>query len=282
MARWKGLPDALDPHVRELVVRLRELKDRQGLSIAALATRTGFGKSSWDRYLNGRAVPPEEAVRAAALLCGVEPAPLLELRELAAAAGTEAVPGTDAVPPPDEANGDDGLPGPGRSTPPDASEAAVPGGRRAPVPWLAMLLSSVTTAVVMLAGLMVLAPWEGATRTGSAGGAPSPAAGPVHPHFGRFAYNAGTTYECEVERDAEDGLLYAGYSRTRSQQLQRDASGWAVVEVQCLLEHRGISAGTVDGAFGNNTDRAVRRLQDRAEIAVDGIAGPDTWKVLRK
>lgn len=278
MARWKGLPDALDPHVRDLVVQLRELKDRKGLSIAALATRTGFGKSSWDRYLNGRAVPPEEAVRAAAVVCGVEPAPLLELRELAAAPRTEAVPG----PPLDEVDDDGDLPGPGQSAPPVEPEAAVPPVRRAPVPWLAMLLSSVTTAVVMLAGLVVLAPWEGATRTGPAGGAPSPAAGPVHPDFGTFAYNAGTTYECKVERDAEDGLLYAGYSRTRSQQLQRDASGWAVVEAQCLLEHRGISAGTVDGAFGNNTDRAVRRLQDRAKIAVDGIAGPDTWKVLRK
>lgn len=257
MARWKGLPDSLDPYLRQLVVLMREHKDRQDLSIAALAARTGFGKSSWDRYLNGRALPPEEAVEALAQVCGTEPAPLLELRELAAAPREE----TDA----------DG------SGPAEAG----PGGRQR-VPWAAMVLSSATTAVVMLLGLVLLAPWEGSGgRTAETADA-RPQAGAVHPRLGTFAYKAGTTYECQVARDEEDGLLYAGYSRTRSEQLQRDASRWSVVEAQCLLEHHGVPPGGVDGAFGSNTDRAVRRLQDRAGIAVDGIVGPDTWKVLRK
>ncbi|MEU9203266.1 helix-turn-helix domain-containing protein [Streptomyces sp. NPDC048332] len=256
MARWTGLPESLDPHLRQLVVLLREHKDRKALSIAALAVRTGFGKSSWDRYLNGRALPPEEAVEALARVCDVEAAPLLELRELAASA-----PGADEV-----------LDEPGAA-------GAVSG--RQSVPWFAMVMSSVTTALVMLLGLMLLAPWEGgAGASGTADG--KPLVGPVHPSLGTFAYKAGTTYECQVQRDTEDGLLYAGYSRTRSEPLQRDASGWSVVEAQCLLEHHGVPPGTVDGAYGNNTDRAVRRLQDKARIAVDGIAGPDTWKVLRK
>ncbi|MGW1224925.1 helix-turn-helix domain-containing protein [Streptomyces sp. NPDC001478] len=258
MARWKGLPDSLDPYLRELVVLMRGHKDRRGLSIAALAARTGFGKSSWDRYLNGRAVPPQEAVQALAQVCGTEPAPLLELRELAAAAPREEA---------DE----------GGSAAPEAGA-----GPRQRVPWAAMVLSSATTALVTLLGLMLLAPWEGSGgRTAGAADA-RPQAGAVHPSFGTFTYKAGTTYECQVARDAEDGLLYAGYSRTRSEQLQRDASRWSVVEAQCLLEHRGTPPGGVDGAFGSNTDRAVRRLQDRAGIAVDGIIGPDTWKVLRK
>ncbi|WP_316959387.1 peptidoglycan-binding domain-containing protein [Streptomyces sp. TRM68367] len=150
---------------------------------------------------------------------------------------------------------------------------------RPPIPWLAILLSSVTTSLVMLAGLMVLAPWENATTTAAVDRKPH--AGAVHPSLGTFAYRAGTTYECEVARDDEDGLLYAGYSRTRSEMVQRDASRWTVVEIQCLLEHHGIAPGVVDGAFGSNTERAVRRLQNRARIAVDGIVGPDTWKALR-
>lgn len=260
MSRWKDLPDSFDPRLRQLVVHLREHKDRSGLSIATLASRTGFGKSSWDRYLNGRALPPEEAVEALARACATEAAPLLELRELAAessASGDAAAGETVAA----------------------VTEPVRPSARRQPVPWLAILLSSVTTSLVMVAGLVLLAPWENGTTTETT--AAEPYTGAVHPSFGVFGYKAGTTYECQVQRDAEDGLLYAGYSRTRSEQLQRDASRWSVVEVQCLLEHHGISPGVVDGAFGNNTDRAVRRLQDRAKIAVDGIAGPDTWKVLR-
>ncbi|MDT0550659.1 helix-turn-helix domain-containing protein, partial [Streptomyces lonegramiae] len=85
MSRWKQLPDSLDPQLRQLVVLLREHKDRSGLSIAALAARTGVSKSSWDRYLNGRVTPPKKAVELLAQACGTQPAPLVELRELAAA-----------------------------------------------------------------------------------------------------------------------------------------------------------------------------------------------------
>jgi hypothetical protein len=35
-----------------------------------------------------------------------------------------------------------------------------------------------------------------------------------------------------------------------------------------------------DGDFGNNTDTAVRYLQSRAGLVVDGEAGPSTWRVL--
>ncbi|TGB14026.1 helix-turn-helix transcriptional regulator, partial [Streptomyces sp. MZ04] len=84
MSRWKELPDSLDPRVRQFVVRLRRLKDHSGLGLAALASRTGYSRSSWDRYLNGRSLPPAEAVEALARACDTEPAPLLALREVAA------------------------------------------------------------------------------------------------------------------------------------------------------------------------------------------------------
>ena len=54
MARWKALPDELDPQVREFASQLRRLVDRSGLSTAALSDRTGYSKTSWERYLNGR------------------------------------------------------------------------------------------------------------------------------------------------------------------------------------------------------------------------------------
>ncbi|KQX70734.1 XRE family transcriptional regulator [Streptomyces sp. Root1310] len=50
------------PEGDRLASVLRELRARTGLSMAGLAARTAFSKSSWERYLNGRALPPRTAV----------------------------------------------------------------------------------------------------------------------------------------------------------------------------------------------------------------------------
>ncbi|WP_139320833.1 peptidoglycan-binding protein [Saccharomonospora sp. CUA-673] len=153
-----------------------------------------------------------------------------------------------------------------------------------------MLLTSVTTALVMLAGLLVLAPWEnteggGAAQDGAAQGGAAEDDGtldePPHPQFGEYTFEPGARHECDVDRDADDDLLYAGYSRSRTDLVLPDTQGWTVVEIQCLLEHHDIAPGAVDGQYSWATDRSVRRLQDQAHIAVDGIVGPDTWRVLR-
>ncbi|OIJ94853.1 helix-turn-helix domain-containing protein [Streptomyces colonosanans] len=65
------------------VTELRDLKERTGLSLAALAARTPYSKSAWHRYLNGSQRPPRSAVEALAGLVGVDPAPVLALREAA-------------------------------------------------------------------------------------------------------------------------------------------------------------------------------------------------------
>ncbi|WP_256090352.1 helix-turn-helix domain-containing protein, partial [Actinacidiphila rubida] len=44
------------------MLELRVLTDRTGLSLSALAHRTPYSKSSWERYLNGKALPPQHAV----------------------------------------------------------------------------------------------------------------------------------------------------------------------------------------------------------------------------
>ncbi|MEU6967098.1 helix-turn-helix transcriptional regulator [Kitasatospora aureofaciens] len=43
---------------------MRKLKEHSGLSLVALAGRTAYSKSSWERYLNGKKLPPRQAVRA--------------------------------------------------------------------------------------------------------------------------------------------------------------------------------------------------------------------------
>ncbi|MFD5392699.1 helix-turn-helix domain-containing protein [Streptomyces sp. NPDC127097] len=69
-----------------LAARLRELRARTGLSLAALAARTPYSKSSWERYLNGKKLPPRDAVEALCRLAGEPAGRLLALWELADAA----------------------------------------------------------------------------------------------------------------------------------------------------------------------------------------------------
>ncbi|MER6471387.1 helix-turn-helix domain-containing protein [Streptomyces collinus] len=83
MPRWKALPDELDPQIKEFTSRLRRLVDRSGLSIAALADRTGYSKTSWERYLGGRLLAPKGAIIALAEVTGTSPIHLTTMWELA-------------------------------------------------------------------------------------------------------------------------------------------------------------------------------------------------------
>ncbi|MFG2558253.1 DUF2690 domain-containing protein [Streptomyces sp. NPDC048496] len=83
MPRWKALPDELDPQVREFAGQLRRLIDRGGLSVAAVADRTGCSRTSWERYLNGRLLAPKGAIVALAEVTGTDQAHLATMWELA-------------------------------------------------------------------------------------------------------------------------------------------------------------------------------------------------------
>ncbi|MFD7244790.1 helix-turn-helix domain-containing protein [Streptomyces massasporeus] len=83
MTRWRPLPDVLPREARHLVEQLRALKDRTGLSLAELARRTAYSKSSWQRYLSGAKQPPRGAVQALCRMAGAEQARLLALWDLA-------------------------------------------------------------------------------------------------------------------------------------------------------------------------------------------------------
>jgi len=80
---WKPLPGGLASDIRHLVAELRDLKDHAGLSLAVLGSRTPYSKSSWERYLNGKALPPQHAVTSLGKLADADPARLVALWELA-------------------------------------------------------------------------------------------------------------------------------------------------------------------------------------------------------
>ncbi|MFI0784749.1 helix-turn-helix domain-containing protein [Streptomyces lydicus] len=286
MSRWKGLPESLDQRVRQLVVQLRRLKDHSGLSLVSLAARTPYSKSSWERYLNGKKLPPRDAVAALARVCGTDPTRLLALHEVAAQAwgADRPAPGPRGAEPAGGAAADpETAPaaGPADAGAVDAAGAGEGGPRPAGGPRARtgplVVLAALGLVVVAAVALLVVRPWQPDTAgRGTAGAEAGRAAGAVP----AFTHRVGETFGCHLTR--APGGLSAGRSRTTTAILGSGATGWDVVEAQCLLHHHGYDPGPVDGVVGEHTQRAVKRLQAGAGLPTDGIVGPDTWKVLRR
>ncbi|MFJ4152932.1 helix-turn-helix domain-containing protein [Streptomyces galbus] len=76
--------------VRQLAHELRRYRDRTELSIASLAAKTGYSRSSWHRYFAGRLLPPWEAVDALGRLAGADRGRLRVTWEAAADAWAQA------------------------------------------------------------------------------------------------------------------------------------------------------------------------------------------------
>jgi murein L,D-transpeptidase YcbB/YkuD len=62
--------------------------------------------------------------------------------------------------------------------------------------------------------------------------------------------------------------------------LQFGQNGPAVRRLQRALGRAGESPGVVDGAFGRDTQEALRAFQRSRDLDPDGIAGPRTWAAL--
>ncbi|WP_329554394.1 helix-turn-helix domain-containing protein [Streptomyces sp. NBC_00696] len=74
--------------MNQLAAALRQLRTETGLSLAGLATKTPYSKSSWERYLNGKTLPPREAVEALCRLAGEPVGRCVALWEIAEAEGS--------------------------------------------------------------------------------------------------------------------------------------------------------------------------------------------------
>lgn len=62
--------------------------------------------------------------------------------------------------------------------------------------------------------------------------------------------------------------------------LRKGNKGALVTTLQRLLLARGFNPGPIDGIFGQRVENAVRCAQKANNITVDGIVGPQTWRVL--
>ena len=74
------------------------------------------------------------------------------------------------------------------------------------------------------------------------------------------------------------------YARHRfgSRLLRNGKSGWDVAALQFTLAKHGFPCGTFDGGFGPRTGRALRRFQRWSHLVRDGIAGPATYRALKR
>lgn len=62
--------------------------------------------------------------------------------------------------------------------------------------------------------------------------------------------------------------------------LRNGSKGKQVKLLQFLLTEMGHDAGKTDGIFGRNTEAAVKAFQKANGLAVDGVAGKNTWNAL--
>ncbi|MFF7010369.1 peptidoglycan-binding protein [Streptomyces fimicarius] len=261
MPRWKELPAELPPPARQLIVRLRGLKDRSGLSSRQLAARTGYSAKSWQRYLNGRSLPPQEAVAAMSRVCGEDPVRLLALHEIATEHRLEGrQPAARAL---------ESLP----AAPAQVSGVRQPYGRhlRAALTAAAVVTVLSTSAALLLAVRLTEARNQLAhQRDATAATAPATVSATLVP----------VIYTCRLER--QDGRWHAGLSPSAEVLLSNTQVGLEVAEAQCLLRRAGSVPGDIDGVFGPKTRRAVEHLQKRNGLIVNGVIDPPTWNALRQ
>ncbi|MFE3036456.1 peptidoglycan-binding protein [Streptomyces canus] len=284
MPRSKTLPSELDPSARQLVSRLRRLKDHSELTMRQLAAKTGYSAKSWERYLGGTSLPPREAVEALARITGTDPVPLLALHEIAADSwgGRRARPAVQQQDERQEEQEDERqdeqrggqqesptspttrpLAVPTAPTPPRATEPAP--GR---FPGIALTAGIAALAVALSAALLLMLRLDGDASQAAVTASPRTTAASPPP-----------SYTCHIAR--VDGRWSAGINKGRTTEIGYGATGADVAEAQCLLRRAGISPGGIDGMFGPLTLRAVKTFQDRAGLTADGILGPRSWKALR-
>ncbi|MET7690299.1 peptidoglycan-binding protein [Streptomyces sp. NPDC005483] len=275
MPRSRTLPAELDPSARQLVTRLRLLKDHSELTMRQLATKTGYSAKSWERYLGGMSLPPREAVETLARITGTDPVPLLALHEIAAdfRDGRRARP---AVQRKDEQRERDqeqpARPTTPHTTPPAASTAPTSPRPSEPapgrIPHLALIAGLAALAVALSAVLLLVLRLDD-------GGSQAVVTGPPR----TTAASPPPSYTCRITRVG--GRWSAGINKGRDTEIGYGAGGADVAEAQCLLRRAGISPGGIDGMFGPLTLRAVKTFQARAGLTVDGMLGPRSWKALR-
>jgi peptidoglycan hydrolase-like protein with peptidoglycan-binding domain len=62
--------------------------------------------------------------------------------------------------------------------------------------------------------------------------------------------------------------------------LRIGSTGLPVRRAQKRMSLVGFDVGGVDGRYGPKTEAAVKDLQQRSQVTVDGVVGPQTWAII--
>ncbi|MGI5193493.1 helix-turn-helix domain-containing protein [Streptomyces sp. CA-288835] len=259
---------------------LRSLKERSGLSYAALAAKAGASGSSVHRYCSGTSVPHDYGtVHRLAVACGAAPEELRTLHKLWALADAAREPEPEppervvelpepvggspepVAEPPEPADlgvghGADGGTAGMAAAPTDVPREPSDGSGTAGWRRRRVYVGVAVGLVLLLGGLALTLPSQGRPDEDSDGGG---------------AANA------EVLQKTDNRLLFTPACREVVAMGQHDA---CVREIQELLHDKGTEIG-VDGDFGPQTLRRVTAFQVYAGIEpANGVVGDATKKAL--
>lgn len=95
-----------------------------------------------------------------------------------------------------------------------------------------------------------------------------------------FQRKRGLVCDGKLDRATRRALGRRGRPLLGQRQLVAGAVGWDVAVLEFRLRRYGLPRGAVDGRFKASTEAALRRYQRRHALDADGIAGPNTYRVL--
>lgn len=98
----------------------------------------------------------------------------------------------------------------------------------------------------------------------------------------RFQMRKGIGADGVAGRRTRRALGRRGRPGIGSRPIRSGMRGWDVAALQFNLAKHGFPSGPVDGGFGPRSARALRRYQRWARLRADGIAGPATYRALRR
>lgn len=110
--------------------------------------------------------------------------------------------------------------------------------------------------------------------------------------FDRATQKASRKFEKRFRGMGSDGQIGAGQLERMKQVLRakknpgsgptvkKGYSGRPVRQLEARLKKYGFNPGKVDGKFGKQTARAVRKFQRAFGLKADGVAGKKTWRML--
>ncbi|MFE9253283.1 helix-turn-helix domain-containing protein [Streptomyces sp. NPDC007088] len=266
---------AAGPETAAFAERLRELKERSGLSYGVLAKRLHLSTSTLHRYCNGDAVPAEFApVDRLARLCKARPEELMDLHRrwlLADAARGRGDRGRSAAVP-------DAHPGAASDAAPDAASDSPPGAASNPAPGSHPGTASVVDPASVSVSVAVSAsvPGPGPGPSPAPGPAPDQEPGPGPSPGPSPGPGPGPDSGSGSGPDSGSGLAPDADTDARSSRPPRRRTLLAAAVAVVLVAGGAVGLTRFAGAEDRPSSRAVEATHSRAvEPSGSGEAAPD-------